>query len=740
MRSSIGYNSHMEELYSLLIEKGRVGKVLEVLRRPKPPDPISEPKRALLYAHALSFYGDFTKAVEVYSAIPPNSHYNAELLWGRANALIRLGDLKPGKVLLDKALEANPTAWLLPNLYNTQHIFHASLGQYDQALQALKKGMEVAERESCFIEHLMLEGNRGAILWNQGAVEEAVFLLEKAAKQLLARGSILYAANFLINLSSSLDSLGEPAKAEKILAQAERLIQEAGSNVRLIFLKRVQGDLLEREGFLEKAEQAYGEALDLLADFPVPHLEVQLSCNLAHLQFEKGNLREALESIQKAGALARDKSLHVLEDICLGYEGRFSLRTGATEKALSLLHRSCELAESKGQWAIYCYSSLFLAQGYEELRDRARSMEWLKNCFQVAERSHLLPVLLPEKGVLGPLLLKVGEELPPTGFLSELIVQLRHPALMKRLLHQSSQGKVLFLRSLKAPDVRDFLPQLDRLKDDPVKEVRRTSRLLLNGWRQHTGYRVYSLGALRVFQEGRLLTDREWIRPGVKRLFLYLASSPDKWLTTDSLLEALWSKPHPQRTRKVLIILFTYLRRVFEPWSRLVGEGGHYAFFQSQRGAYGFFPGERFWMDAQEFTKQLNHAEVAHRDRNFKEARKAYREALDLYAGDYLEEFPYEDWLEPRREYLRKTYFRAVLRYAQVERDSGNLSEARRVLEEALYRDLSQSGCLALLAEVLSRMKLAQEARDWGQRYLKHMKEMKEKPSPEVVEVLSRLQ
>lgn len=729
----------MDELYSLLLEKGRVGKALDVLRRPSPPDPVADSRKALLYAHALSFFGDFTQALRVYSAVPSDRSYDAELLWGRANALIRLGDLTPGKDLLDQALAEKPSGWLLPHCYNTLQIFHSSLGQYDQALRALGQGIEAAEQGSRFVERLMLEGNRGAILWNQGAAEESVFLMEKAARQLLARDSILFAANFLINLSSSLDHLGEPSKAEKILVQAERLIQEAGSTVRLIFLKRVQGDLLEREGFLDKAGQAYREALDLLKEFPVPQLEVQVSSNLAHLHFEKGNLRAALDLIQKAGALAREKNLQFLEDSCLGYEGRFSLRTGATEQALSLLHRSCELAESKGQWIIYCYSSLFLAEGYEELRDRARSLEWLKKCLAETERNHLLPVLLPEKGVLGPLLLKVGEELPPSEFLSEVVVQLRHPALLKRLIKRSPRGKILFLRSLEAGDARNFLPQLARLKEDPEKEIRRTSRLLIKGWQQHSGYRVYAFGSLRVFQEARMLTDRDWIRPGAKRLFLFLATHPDKWHTTDSLLEALWTRPHPERTRKVLVILFTHLRKVFEPWSRLAGEKGGYDFFQSQRGAYGFFPGDRFWMDSREFGELLKRAEAAQRDRNFKEARKAYREALDLYLGDYLEEFPYEDCLSPRRDYLKELYFRSVLRYAALERDSGNLPEARRVLEEALFRDLSQSGCLALLVEVLARMKLVQEARDWGQRYLKTMKGLKENPPPEVLETLGRI-
>jgi len=245
------------------------------------------------------------------------------------------------------------------------------------------------------------------------------------------------------------------------------------------------------------------------------------------------------------------------------------------------------------------------------------------------------------------------------------------------------------------------------------------------------------LGTLHVLLEGKLLDDRDWIRPVIKRLFLYFLTRPETWIEKEAILEALWVKATPGESAGVLKTAFSYLCKALEPWHLPDME---YVFFQSRRGAYGFFPGDRFWMDYQEFERGIKKAEKDQLARNFKEARKAYREALDLYLGDYLEEYPYEDWLRPKRDYLRELYFRGVMRYAALERDSGNLPEARRVLEEALFKDLSRSGCAALLMQVLTQMKLTQQARDWGQRHIKYMKkELKEKPAPEVVEALGKL-
>ena len=183
-----------------------------------------------------------------------------------------------------------------------------------------------------------------------------------------------------------------------------------------------------------------------------------------------------------------------------------------------------------------------------------------------------------------------------------------------------------------------------------------------------------------------MFTDKDWGRPGVKRLFLYFNANPGEWEATEGLIETFWIKPGPANPVQGLRFLFFNLRQLFEPWH--MPDMDH-IFFQSQRGAYGFFPQDRFWMDWKVFEEGIKRAEVAHRARRFKEARQAYRQALDLYLGDYLEEYPYEDWLRPKRDYLRELYFRSVQRYAKLEQDSGNPLEARRVLEGALFKDLS---------------------------------------------------
>jgi len=726
----------MDDLYELLFDKGRVGNVLGRIQKQGVPNPTSDP-RTLLYGHALNFLGNFKQAQEIFSAVPRGGPREAERLWGLAQALLMQGDLKPVPPLLDDAFGKNPPPWLCARIFHTLANLHLNQGQPEKAYQAIDQGVAQAQRYSCFTEWWLLESFRGIVKINQGAMEEAILVLQRAAKHLLERDSPFHAVQALNNLGHTFAFLGDLSEARKCLTKAEHFVQETGAKSVSPFLPGLKADLLAREGRIDQAGTIYREGLDLLQELPNPILEAQLACNLANIYFEKGETPKALQIVRQTMDRLRAKGVRVNEDLFLCTEGKFLLLSGQEEEGMAILHRADELSLAMKRTITHSFISLYLALGYEQGNRRSQALQSLNASLEAAERCQILASFVERKDLLVPLLLKLGEALPDSGFLYKLTIQLGHPALLKRILRRSPEAKILFLDSLEAHQAKPFRPLLEKLTKDPQKEVRRRASRLLQGWQQHTGYRVTSLGTFGVWLDRKLFTDRDWFRPGAKRLFLFLLTHPGKWHATDVLLETLWNKPHPGKARHVLTTLFLYLRELFEPWHLPRKD---YVFFQSQRGAYGFFPGERFRIDAEEFQEAVKEGEHAQLSRKLQEARKAYRRALDLYLGDYLEEFPYEDWLNPRRDHLREAYFRATLKYATLERDSGNLPEARRVLEEALFKDLSRAECVTPLIQVLSRMKLPQLARDWGQRHLRYMKEeLDEAPASKILEALNRL-
>jgi tetratricopeptide (TPR) repeat protein len=727
----------MTDLRQLLYEKECIGKVLDLIRKQGIPDPQADPERAILYAYALYQYGDLGGAKKVYSAVPPDSAHEAERLWGLASVSLRMGDLKAVKRLLAKAVENDPEPWLLARTYNTRLLLYLHEGDLEGAQRAYEQGLKPAEGEPSLTMRWILEGNLGAIQNHQGMYEEALKTERHAVRQLQARDCVLSTGHFLVNLGITYEALGDLAEAERCLLRADHFIAESGSLWRRVYLCSVQGEVWEKMGLGNKSERAYAEAGDLLRDLPFPDMEIALGLNLAVLAFKKGDATRALALVRDLRARMREKSFTLPEDIALFQEGRILVRTGAVEEGLKALRKAGKLAEARQKVALSSSIRLYLALAHEELKQRNKGLEEMSRALEALERSHAYQELLEEREALVSVLLRLVDRLPLTGALSVLIVRLCHPGLTKRLLRRSPEGKLRFVSALKVHDARHFRASLSKLRADPAKEVRRTTRLLLSGWQNQVSYRAYTLGGLRVLLEGRSFTDRDWMRPAAKRLFLYFLSQPGEWHPTEKLITVLWTRPGTERTPRHLKPLFAYLRILFEPWHL---PDMDYVFFQSRRGAYGFFPGDRFWMDDQEFERGIKKAEKDQLARDFREARKAYREVLDLYLGDFLEESPYEDWLRPKRDYLRELYFRGVLRYATLERESGNLPEARRVLEEALFKDLSRCECMALLIQVLAQMKLSQRARDWGDRHVKYLrKELREKPAPEVLEALGKL-
>lgn len=734
----IVYNHAMNELYQLLFEKGRVGRVLELIKRDGTPDPAAEPARALPYAHALNLYGDYGRALKVLSEIPPHRATDAERFWGQCGYHIRIGALHHAKRLLDRAFAADPPEWLLPHLYGHLANYYNQLGRFDDATKANEMGIAAAELAGSMVQLLVLTGNQSIIRAVRGQPGEALTILERTVKQLLERDSALAAAHFLIVQHELYGELGMTAHARRCLQHAETLVERTGSVGRMIFLKLEMGAQHGRDGDMSRELGAYRDALALLHGLPDPLLEGQINCNISQVHFRKGDFSDALALVERQLAAARARGLKPQILVCLGLQGRYLIGAGSLTAGIAALEEALGLAERLGIRHFEVVLALHLALGWLRRGDRPRALSWLERSLGAARRDNLSSSLLGERPDLDTLLADLAGQLRFDPFLSRIALSLGHPALLKRLFrYDPPDGKLLFLRSLKVHDAPAFHHRALRLARDPDPAVRHAARAVIAGWNDHSAYRISALGSLRIFREDRLFPDDIWVRAGVRRLFLFLLANPGRWLSHDLILESLWRNPDPAGARRVLANRLSELRRIIEPWHVA---GRPYALVRSRTGACGLFGEGRIWIDAEEFAGLARKAEDARLRRSFREARLAYRQALDLYAGDYLEEFPYEDWLAPKRTALSGLYFRSTARYAALERDSGNPSEARRVLEEALYRDLGCGECARLLVDVLLRLGLRTQARDWVARHAEHVRRtVGTGPDPEIERLVAGL-
>jgi two-component SAPR family response regulator len=101
---------------------------------------------------------------------------------------------------------------------------------------------------------------------------------------------------------------------------------------------------------------------------------------------------------------------------------------------------------------------------------------------------------------------------------------------------------------------------------------------------------------------------------------------------------------------------------------------------------YGLRPEADLVLDAQKFEELIDAGDAALVS-NPEAALQTYRQALDLYQGEYLGEFPYEEWSSEERERLLTLYLRTAERVAQKHLDQEAWQQAIETCQLILTRD-----------------------------------------------------
>ena len=168
-------------------------------------------------------------------------------------------------------------------------------------------------------EAAFAHGNLGIVLVAQGRVEEGVEHHRRALELKLGAvpPDLTDAAHTQTNLGVALLELGKPAEAEvefrvaaktltEILGEDHPLAATSHSNV---------GSALEQLGKLEEAEQEHRFALEHLAVRTQPDhpLTVSVTTNLASVQFARGDLKGASETLAPVWALAEADKVEKIE-------------------------------------------------------------------------------------------------------------------------------------------------------------------------------------------------------------------------------------------------------------------------------------------------------------------------------------------------------------------------------------------------------------------------------------------
>ncbi len=228
---------------------------------------------------------------------------------------------------------------------------------------------------------------------------------------------------------------------------------------------------------------------------------------------------------------------------------------------------------------------------------------------------------------------------------------------------------------------------------------------------------VYTLGSFEVLSYGEAIPKSSWRNPKVLELFRYLLTYRRKKIEKDIILDEFWPEMDINQAANNFSSLLYYLRKNLKPphgdkdnkeISSIIRYEKSFCWLNTS--------GNKIWLDADVFMQKLLFAGNLHAHGITDNALTAYREALSMYRGHFLEEYLYDDWITGEREYLKEKWLRATKHYVSLLQGAGKTEEGLSVLKNAiaiepysedLYKNLLKSllkaGNKAAVKEYYSR-------------------------------------
>ena len=274
----------------------------------------------------------------------------------------------------------------------------------------------------------------------------------------------------------------------------------------------------------------------------------------------------------------------------------------------------------------------------------------------------------------------------------------------------------------------------------------------------HPGYslRVQMLGPFRVWRGQGEISPKEWQRGKARQLFQVLLLHRREFLQKERILEILWPGLDPDTAMRDFKVALNALNDALEPGRSARGSPFYVLRHES---SYGINLAAGIWLDVDEFEslaaraaqleeKALRGVGGSGSDGGGGEAAAdaeeramgLYRDALELYRGDYLQDSLYEDWSSEERERLLVAYLRAAESLARMLARRAEYGEAVQLC----YRILGKDSCWEEAYRLLMYCYHCQGNRVMALRtYEKCMerlqKEMDVKPMPKTAGLYARI-
>ena len=505
-------------------------------------------------------------------------------------------------------------------------------------------------------------------------------------------GNVPLQINALIHILGCLTILGEFHQAEEICQQVEKLLTQSP---------------------------------------PYPELLTLFLVNYCQFQWFKGDFPKAVEALQRAKEEAEHHGLTDLYHVVLLYDFIMKIYQGEFHAAEEAGASLANLLFSTGNLFVYGITLLHLGVGYYHQGDFPRAKELLTRAREIFSsdegRSDIylsfaktclgLTALHLEKNGEGRKGLEEAhahfKEADVPLFLKETYLAL---ALWEWRQGRSGEAGALLETGLRIAQDRDYYvnltlnredlltvcvltleldlevvwgyaarllathladladPELCRLShhqnrkiSDKAREIRQT--IHLGGLPK---LRLQTLGGFRLWRGESSVEENEWGGHQPRLLLKAIVSHGSKEVPKDVIMEDLWPEAAPDQTEQSFKVNLHRLRKVLEPGMDKTF-GSSYVHLKANFLSLDL---ELCQVDFHEFLSLCKEGEKKEEQGEIKAATSLYKQALELYGGDFLGEELYHPWVERKREELHGKFLDLLYHLAKLYESQGSVLKA----------------------------------------------------------------
>jgi len=514
--------------------------------------------------------------------------------------------------------------------------------------------------------------------------------------------------------------MGQVDQAVKQLEEALTLYRATSHTFNIAQLHHELGIACRAAGQWRRAVVHYRHASRLWEQLRNPGLWATTLNSVGVVHYLCGDFAEAYQVLNQALDKARTAGYRRMQAAVLASLGDLYRDAGQYQAARKAFSRSAELADEVGEGFISIYARQGLGETCRLLDDYEAAVHWLSEALEGAKihnSAYEIGLCELARGILWIALdsqahawISLGQaeeffgqsghlhELARTHFhLAHLALRqgrrhdvARHLDIVANLVRQLGYDHFVVVDGRKAKTLLEHAVSrngnggwwadiLTRAAQPPIPLTARPQKAAP----ARPSLCIYALGQDRV-QHGREETKTG--RPKVRELFFYLLAHRPQGVRREQIMDEFWPEATPSRAALSFKSAIYRLRRL-------------YTEVNQDNGRYTPALPEGSWYDVETFDALLDKAQGTEADQD---RIDAYRQALALYDGDYLQAFG-ASWCILERERLRERYRRGLHALADLYLARGEYAESQKVYRQALACDeFDEAACRGLMRSYAS--------------------------------------